>query len=306
MKSQPAKTLRLALSRSSNLAGIALMLIGIFFFALNDAMGKFLIATFSVGQILLIRSAAALVILIPFIWKEGWTPFRKAPRPWLQFWRPVFATFEVAAFYWALQYMSLADVMTFYLAGPIYVTAMSPFLLGETVGWRRWVAVCAGFVGVMIALNPTAASLTPAAFVAIAGSLAFSILMIQTRLVRGTSDTVLITTQTVGALVFGAIVAPFQWVPMSGWDTWLLLQLGVVAMVAHMCINRSLKVAPASVVVPYQYTTIVWAIVLGYIFFGDIPSVTMVIGASTIIAAGIYIFVREQRLAKQTSFAEPP
>ncbi|MBV9347492.1 MAG: DMT family transporter [Pseudolabrys sp.] len=306
MKSQPAKTLRLALSRSSNLAGIALMLIGIFFFALNDAMGKFLIATFSVGQILLIRSTAALVLLVPFIWKEGWAPFRAAPRPWLQFWRPVFATFEVAAFYWALQYMSLADVMTFYLAGPIYVTAMSPFLLGETVGWRRWVAVCAGFVGVMIALNPTAASLTPAAFVAIAGSLAFSILMIQTRLVRGTSDTVLITTQTVGALVFGAIVAPFQWVPMSGWDTWLLLQLGVVAMVAHMCINRSLKVAPASVVVPYQYTTIVWAIVLGYIFFGDIPSVTMVIGASTIIAAGIYIFVREQRLAKQTSFAEPP
>lgn len=287
------------------MAGIALMLIGIFFFALNDAMGKFLIATFSVGQILLIRSAAGLVILLPFIWKEGWAPFRNAPRPWLQFWRPVFATFEVAAFYWALAYMSLADVMTFYLAGPIYVTAMSPFLLGENVGWRRWAAVCAGFVGVMIALNPTAASLTPAAFVAIAGSLAFSILMIQTRLVRGTSDTVLITTQTVGALAFGAVAAPFQWVPMSWWDTWLLLQLGVVAMVAHMCINRSLKVAPASVVVPYQYTTIVWAIVLGYIFFGDVPTVTTLIGASTIIAAGIYIFVREQRLAKQTSFAAP-
>lgn len=282
------------------------MLIGIFFFALNDAMGKFLISTFSVGQILLIRSAAALVILIPFIRREGWAPFRNAPRPWLQFWRPLAATFEVAAFYWALAYMSLADVMTFYLAGPIYVTAMSPFLLGEKVGWRRWAAVCAGFVGVMIALNPTAASLTPAAFVAIGGSLSFSILMIMTRLVRGTSDTVLITTQTVGALIFGAIVAPFQWVPMTWWDTWLLLQLGVVAMVAHMCINRSLKVAPASVVVPYQYTTIVWAILLGYIFFADIPSVTMVVGAATIIAAGIYIFVREQAAAKQTSFAEPP
>ena len=129
MKSQPAKALRLALSKSSNIAGIALMLIGIFFFALNDAMGKFLISTFSVGQILLIRSAAGLVILIPFIWKEGWAPFRDAPRPWLQFWRPVFATFEVAAFYWALAYMSLADVMTFYLAGPIYAVSYTHLTL---------------------------------------------------------------------------------------------------------------------------------------------------------------------------------
>ena len=75
---------------------------------------------------------------------------------------------------------------------------------------------------------------------------------------------------------------------------------------AHMCINRALKIAPASVVVPYQYTTIVWAIILGYIFFRDVPTVTMLIGAAIIIAAGIYIFMREQRLAKQTSFAEPP
>ena len=293
-------------AQNSYLAGIGLMLIGIFFFALNDAMGKFLIATFSVGQILLVRSAAALVLLTPVVRREGWAPFKSAPRPWLQFWRPVFATFEVAAFYWALAYMSLADVMTFYLAGPIYVTALSPFLLGEKIGWRRWLAVAAGFIGVMIALNPSAASLTPAAFVAIAGSVAFSILMICTRLVRGTSDTVLITTQTVGALIFGLVAAPLSWVAMSGRDFGLLLLLGVVAMVAHMCINRSLKLAPASVVVPYQYTTIVWAILLGYIFFGDVPSVTMLIGAATIIAAGIYIFIREQALAKQTSFAAPP
>jgi drug/metabolite transporter (DMT)-like permease len=123
----------------------------------------------------------------------------------------------------------------------------------------------------MIALNPSAQSLTPASIVALAGSLAFSILMICTRLVRGTSDIVLVTTQTVGALAFGAIAAPFTWVALNWFDTALLLLLGATAMVAHVCINRALKLAPASVVVPYQYTTIVWAILLGYIFFGDIP-----------------------------------
>jgi drug/metabolite transporter (DMT)-like permease len=292
--------------RSPNLTGIGLMLVGIFFFALNDALGKWLIATYSVGQLLLVRSVAGLVFLAPFLKREGWRAFANAPRPLIQWLRPVFATFEVACFYWALAYMPLADVMTFYLAGPIYVTAVSPLLLGEQVGWRRWLAVAVGFVGVMIALNPAGMTLTPATMVAIAGSFSFSILMVCTRLVRGTSDIVLVTTQTVGALVFGLAAAPFTWVPLDWRDSALLALLGVTAMVAHMCVNRSLKVAPASVVVPYQYSTIVWAIILGYIFFGDVPAWPMLAGAATIIAAGFYIFIRERAVAKAITFAEPP
>lgn len=288
------------------LAGIALMLTGIFFFALNDAMGKYLIATFSVGQVLLVRSAAALVVLAPFLRREGLSAFIDVQRPWLQVVRAVFATFEVACFYWALTDMSLADVMTFYLAGPIYVTAVSPFLLGEKVGWRRWAAVFAGFIGVMIALKPTTGAFSPAAFVAIAGSLSFSIFMVCTRLVRGTSGMVLVTIQNVAALVFGAIVAPLSWVALSWFDGALLTLLGVVAMTAYVCINKALALAPASVVVPYQYTSIFWAIILGYIFFRDIPSTSMLIGAGIIIAAGIYIFIREEQAAKAASFAEPP
>jgi drug/metabolite transporter (DMT)-like permease len=288
------------------LAGIALMLAGIFFFAVNDALGKWLVATFSVGQLLLVRSAAALVILAPFIKREGWRAFAQAPRPMMQLLRAVFATFEVACFYRALADMSLADVMTFYLAGPIYVTAVSPLLLGEHVGWRRWVAVVAGFVGVMIALRPTSGALSPAALIAIAGSLSFSIFMVCTRLVRGTSGIVLVTTQTFAALVFGAIAAPLTWVTPSAFDGALLALLGAVAMIAYVCINRSLSIAPASVVVPYQYTTIFWAVLLGWIFFGDIPSAPMLAGAGIIIAAGVYIFWREQRLAKPATFAEPP
>jgi drug/metabolite transporter (DMT)-like permease len=295
-----------ALPRSVALAGIGLMLVGIFFFALNDALGKWLISTYSLGQLLLVRSAAALVLLAPFIWRDGIKPFRQAPRPLIQWMRPVFSTLELGCFYWALAYMPLADVMTFYLASPIYVTAVSPFLLGEHVGWRRWAAVIAGFVGVMIALNPSAQSFTPAAMVAIAGSVSFSILMILTRQVRGTSDTVLVTTQMVGALIAGGVLAPFTWVPLTWSDGGLLVVLGAVATLAHLCVNRSLKLAPASVVVPYQYTTIVWAIILGYLFFGDIPRTAMLAGAAIIIAAGIYIFIREQIWQTPTSFAEPP
>lgn len=292
--------------RDHVMAGIGLMLTGIFFFALNDALGKWLVATYSVGQLLLIRSVAALVILVPFMRGDSLRAFRRMPRPGIQLLRAAFATFEVGCFYLALAYMPLADVMTFYLAGPIYVTALSPWLLGERVGWRQWLAVVAGFAGVMIALNPSAGSFTPAALVAIAGSLSFSLLMICTRLVRGTSDLVLVTTQTAGALVFGAVTAPFTWVALDMRDALLLALLGATALFAHVCVNRSLKLAPASVVVPYQYSTIFWAVILGFIFFGDIPRLSVLVGAAIIIAAGIYIFLHERKAAKELALIEPP
>ena len=118
--------------------------------------------------------------------------------------------------------------------------------------------------------------------------------MIVTRHLRGTSDTVLVTGQIVAALIFGAAFAPFHWVALTWRDAALLALLGVVAMIAHVCVNRSLKLAPASFVVPYQYTLIVWAIVFGFFVFGDVPEIAMLFGAAVIVGAGIYIFIREQ------------
>jgi len=94
-------------------------------------------------------------------------------------------------------------------------------------------------------------------------------------------------------LLYGAAAAPFGWVPPSPRDFVLLVLFGVTAMIALACVNRSLKLAPASVVVPYQYTLIIWAIALGYLVFGDVPDAFMLAGAAIIIAAGLYIFWRE-------------
>jgi drug/metabolite transporter (DMT)-like permease len=157
----------------------------------------------------------------------------------------------------------------------------------------------------MIALNPSARSLTPASFVALAGSFSFAILMISTRLVRGTSDIVLVTAQMAAALIAGLVLAPLTWVPLTWTAVGLLVVTGMIATISHMCVNRSLKLAPASVVTPYQYTEIVWAIAFGYVFFGDVPRAAMLIGAAVIVAAGIYIFIREQVWAKPPSFTEP-
>ncbi len=293
-------------SSRAALAGIALMTGGIFLFAVNDALGKWLVATYTVGQVLLIRSIAAMVLLAPFIWRDA-ASFSAAPRWGLQLLRAVLATVEVACFYWAVAYLPLADVMAYYLAGPIFVTAIAGTMLGEPVGWRRWSAVVAGFVGVIVCLRPGVAAFTWPALIALIGSFTFSLSMIATRFLRGTSATVLVTTQTVAALAFGIVVAPIGWVTPTPGDFALLALLGMVAMVAHVCVNQSLVLAPASTVVPYQYATIVWAVLFGYLVFGDVPDAYMIAGAAIIIAAGLFIFLREKQLARRdASFSEPP
>jgi drug/metabolite transporter (DMT)-like permease len=287
-------------ARSHVLAGIGMMVFGIFLFAVNDTVGKWLVATYTVGQVLLIRSLFALAVLAPFVHREGVGPWRDAPNPRLQLIRVVLSTAEVAFFYWAVTYLPLADVMTYYLAGPIYVAALSAVMLGERLDRFRWAAVVVGFLGVLIALNPSTATLTWPALIALLGSLFFAGMMVTTRKLRGTSDTVLVTAQMVAALVLGVVLAPIGWVTPTATDFVLLGLLGVVALVAHACVNRSLKLAPASVVVPYQYTLIVWAILFGWLVFGDVPSANMLMGAALIVAAGLAIFLRERAVAAQS------
>jgi drug/metabolite transporter (DMT)-like permease len=285
-------------SGSRVLLGIGVMLIGIFLFVVNDVMGKWLVATYTVGQVLMIRSFAGLLMLSPLVRREGLSAVLRPQRPKLQLFRVVLSTLEVASFYAAVAYLPLATVVTIYLAGPIYVTALAGPLLGEHIGWRRWCAVLVGFAGVVIALQPSAETLSAPSLIAIAGSMLFAVLMIVTRKLRGTSDTVLVTWQTVAALVFGAALSPFGWVTPTWRDFGLLAMLGVVATIAHLCVNRSLKLAPAAVVVPYQYTQIAWAVLLGWLVFGDVPQPSVFIGSAIIVAAGLYIFLREQTLAR--------
>ncbi len=201
-----------------SLAGIGLMVLGIFLFCCNDALGKWLLGTYSVWQMLTIRSIAAMLILAPFIWREG-RAVLDAPRPWLQVTRVMLSVAESIMFFIAVSYLPLADTVTFYLAAPIYVTALSAIFLKEQVGWRRWSAVVVGFIGVMIALRPSAATLTLPALVAIAGSLCFAVFLIITRMLRGTSDVVMVGGQFGAMLVVSGAVAPFNWTPPTLWTS---------------------------------------------------------------------------------------
>lgn len=280
--------------RSAALAGIGFMLMAVFLFALNSAAGKWLVARYPVGEFMLIRSSFTLLFLSPLIWRAGRAAFANAPRPGLQILRVALSSLEVAMFFWAVSHLPLADTTTFYLAGPIYVTALSVLLLGERVGWRRWSAVLIGFAGVVIALRPSPSTLTLPALIALTGSVTYALVMITTRMLRQTTDIMLMTAYFIGAVAFGLASLPFGWVMPRAYDVACLAAVGFANVVAQFCVIRSLKLASASVVVPYQYTLIVWSVVFGWLMFAELPDGYTIMGAAIIIAAGLYIFWRER------------
>jgi drug/metabolite transporter (DMT)-like permease len=292
--------------RSAALAGIGFMLGAVFLFALNSAVGKWLVAKYPIGEFMLIRSAFTLILLSPFIWHAGRVAFANAPRSGLQVLRVVFASVEVAMFFWAVSYLPLADTTTFYLAGPIYVTALSVLLLRERVGWRRWTAVLIGFAGVVIALRPSSSSFTLPALIALSGSVIYALVMITTRALRQTNDMMLMTAYFLGTFAFGAAATPFGWVTPAAYDLLFLCGVAVANIVAQFCVIRSLKLASASVVVPYQYTLLIWAVLFGWAMFGELPDAYTIAGAAIIVAAGLYIFWREQVAARTAPVAPVP
>jgi drug/metabolite transporter (DMT)-like permease len=283
---------------NNNLRGIMLMSAAVLAFSLNDVLGKWLVATYSVAQVLVLRSVAALLILAPFIWREGAAHLLRPRRPRLQVARVAAGTIEVACFYWAVGLMPLADTMAFWMATPIFVAVASAVLLKEKLHRARFAAVVLGFCGVLLTLGATLDSGWLPTLVAIVGVCVYSAYLLATRALRGTSAMVLATYQMSGALLFGLVLAPFAWVPVALVDGLLLMLLGVVGVVAHLAVTRSLALAPAPVVVPWQYAMILWGILFGWIFFNEAPTPGMLGGVAIIIAAGFWLTRMELREAR--------
>jgi drug/metabolite transporter (DMT)-like permease len=283
---------------NQNLAGILLMSAAVLGFSLNDVLGKWLVATYSVAQVLVLRSIAALLLLAPFIWRAGAAHLLRPRRPGLQVLRVCCGTVEVAAFYWAVSMMPLADTMAFWMATPIFVAVASAMLLKEKLEPGRLAAVVIGFAGVVLALGAGLDSGWLPTLVAIGGVCVYTGYLLGTRELRGTSASVLAAYQMGGALLFGLVLAPFGWVPPTLMDVGLLMLLGLVGVVAHLAVTKSLALAPAPVVVPWQYAMILWGILFGWIFFGDVPEPMMLAGVVVIIAAGLWLTRMEMRAAR--------
>ena len=200
--------------RSARLAGIGLMLLAIFMFSFGDALESSSSRPIQSDSCYGFAPARRCWYCAPMIWRHRANSC-DLERPWLQLLRVTLSTVEVAAFFLAVVYLPLADVITYYLACPIFVTALSAIVLREHVGWRRWSAVLFGFLGVLIALRPSSQTASWPALIALGGSLSFAVLMLITRSLRATSDIVLASSQFAGTFLLGALLSPVGWVRPS-------------------------------------------------------------------------------------------
>lgn len=280
--------------------GIGLYLIGVFFFATNDALGKWLVADYSVSEIMLLRSLGAVPILlvIAFFMRVSLT----LKGQWgLHLFRIICQAGDSFCFYYATRSMPLADVMTYYMAAPLIITALSHFLLGEKVRLFRWTAVSVGFIGVLIALQPTGAAFSPSAVIALLGAAMFGLSLVITRKFSDVHWLSLVTWQFFGAGIIGGGASLFTWTTPTLLDAGLMSLVGIVSAACFLLITRALSMAPASLLAPFQYSAILWAAVLGWLVWHDAPTPHIVIGNCIIIGSGLVIFYRERRIKVSVS-----
>nr|WP_082728514.1 DMT family transporter [Rhizobium altiplani] len=280
---------------SAVVLGVGVAFLGYFAFALNDALAKALVVSYGVAQVVAIRSVSGFLLLTPLLIRSKSKLFSQIERPGLQLTRAILATVDTGLFYAACVYLPLADVFTFYMAGPIYTTLASYLFLREKVGWKQWVAIIIGFIGVVIALRPSSEVISFAAVFAISGSISYSLAMVINKKLERTSDAVLVSYQSFVGIIGAGALSAFDWRPVTIGGLGAMLLLGMIGTAAHLMLTRAVKLSPVSLLAPIQYTLLLWGIIFGFMFFGDYPSATTILGSGIIVAAGLLIFYRKSK-----------
>jgi drug/metabolite transporter (DMT)-like permease len=273
---------------------VVLMLLAMFAFAAMDGVSKALAQHLSIPQILWVRYIFYTAFVAIMLRKPGLKATLRSRQPWLQLGRALLIIIENGVFVLAFTMMPLADMHAIAAASPLIVVALSVPLLGETVGVRRWLAVLAGFVGVLIIVRPGFQALDWRLGVAATGTILWAVYQILVRMCARTdsSDTTWAWTAVVG-LAATSTVGPFIWIwpDLHGWL--LLLAIAALGTLSHLALIKALGYAEAGALQPYGYTLLVWAAVIGFVMFGDVPDAWTIAGASVVIMSGLYAWQRE-------------
>lgn len=277
------------------LRGILLTLLAMGLFGAMDGISKVLVSHYPTPLVLWLRHLAALPLA--FLMLAPKRPFRllrsRAPR--LQVGRSLLLAVEMGFALAAFGAMPLADAHAIFAVVPLLVTGLSVPLLGERVGWRRWLAVAAGFAGVLVIVRPGLAVLQPGAPIAITATLLYALYNILTRRAGliDPPETGFLLQTSIGAAAL-TLVGPLFWVAVAPHHWPLVVAQGALGAMGHLCLVRALSFAPASVIQPFTYTMLIYAVVVGYLVFGDVPDLPTVVGGLIVAGAGIYAALRQR------------
>ncbi|MEP3429578.1 MAG: DMT family transporter [Roseibium sp.] len=280
-------------------AGLIYICVGISCLSISDAIGKALAANYPVLQILFLRNLTALPFVIAIAWKLAGRSALISYKPMAHLVRGGIWVLAATTFFTSLKYLGLAEATTLVFIAPIFITAMSALFLKEHVGWRRWTAVLVGFIGVVIVMRPGVGTFQTASLLPLATAFLYAALMLSARWVDKNESvwTMMLYLVATGCLI-SAFSLPFVWTPPKAEHIGLFLGIALFGTAGVTLITQAFRIAPASTIAPFEYTALLWATLLGWLFWREIPDAITYVGAAVIIASGIFIVLREREAAK--------
>jgi drug/metabolite transporter (DMT)-like permease len=293
------------IARDRPLRGIVLMLAALAFFSCSDAASKLMTATLPAVEVAWLRFCVFTLLMLGTAVGTRQAHALRSKRPILQTLRGLGVLGSSIFFIMGLAFLPMAEATAIAFISPMIVTALSIPFLGEVVGWRRWSAVMVGLLGVLIVVRPGAGAFDPAAILPILSAASWAVALVVTRKMSGSDGPLVSLTYAavVGLLVTSALV-PFTWV-MPGWrEVGLGLVTGVASTVAQWLVVLAFQQARASVLAPFSYSQLVWSGLLGYVIFGNVPDEWTLVGASVIIASGLYTAHRERTVRVSSALAK--
>ena len=274
---------------------IIAMLLGAAVLAANDAVLKWLTNGYHVGQIMFCRGIFISLPLAFLIWKEGGLKSLRSVNPKGHAIRAGLVIVGTFLFVSGLAYLPLADAIAIAFAGPLFITALAQPLIGEHVGWRRWSAVLIGFMGILLIVRPGGGVVQWAVLFPLTASLAGALRDLLTRHLSSQETTVAILFYTtLGVILASLVTIPFIWVSVSLADWGWFALSGLLVGFAHFLMIETFRYGEATLVAPFKYSGVIWAGLLGYLIWGDIPDFITIVGVSILVLSGTYILHREQ------------
>ncbi len=285
-------------STNRSFVGIAWLLGGFVLLVLSDATAKWLVQSHSVMQVVSLRASVLVLCLAVFFSFKN----REVLHPGnlkMQLTRGSFACCSQYLFIFGLTYVQLAEAAAAAYLGPVILTALAPFILGERVGIHRWGAVLLGFIGMLIMLRPSSDNIAWAMLLPACSAVFGALRDLTTRKMRGTGHPV--TVLLYSNLIIASVGMPFL---LSSWQPFTVQQLGLLILssaligVAHLMHIQAFRIEEASVLAPFRYSGIIWSVLFGYLIWGVLPDRWVMVGALVVITSGLYIYWREQRAGK--------
>jgi drug/metabolite transporter (DMT)-like permease len=280
------------------LAGILYMVGGMVLLVLSDASAKWLTAHYPVTQIVVLRGLVIVGLLLLVGLRTGAVRVVSVRGHLL---RGVFATASGYLFIFGLAHLPLADASAAAFAGPLFLTALAGPVLGERVGWRRWSAVLLGFAGVLVMLQPTGEGLNWAILLPVAAACCGALRDLVTRHISITDNATSILLTTNAMLVLAGALFVSRWHPVEPLHLAVMAVSGLLIGSAHYMHIECFRLAEAATIAPFRYTSIVWGVLFGFLFFAQLPGPWVIAGAALVIASGLYIMHREHRRRKQAA-----